>query len=849
MWPPKPQMVTRPSGSSQKSQESTRYIFDPLNDPRFKFPKHSHLIVCSSQGVYTYGSHGITEIFKSGSRGIVTAKRASTRFRILAVADDQIVILHDVRKGMRRSYRLKSADGLIRMLRYGKDPDRLFFTTTLQNAVQVYDLEHSVLLDPLNSHPSPPTVFALSTSSHLLLTASASPPVIQLTNLLLNTRPLLLRPQCSSAVVVVVEFHPERGNVFILGFADGTCAVYDAAYVFRDGGRDERGSGASGSGARWEMSHIKRLHSAGQAPPHTEEGSDLKPLGIEASDYTLANGQSVGITAAAFVPGQKTIVVTVGSDGRCCVVDFAPSEAHEAHLICTWQVASPPTCLSILSQSHEDDLALPIPGLRDYKPGHHTLIVAIGRQDGQVSFFDLNGNLLLAQTLAPPGVRIIDVAWMEGEDRPEPVPQQFARKRKSAGSKKSPGSVLAGHRSVAEEVVLGLPHEDEANTDILRRPAMGIESPRVTEVGALRRSESDTAIQRSPAYNHTDLPSQFKRIHPSRGKYESTSDTSASSSLNSMLRRLQFPIPPTNNISAGKPLQREGSRQLPRNNSWATEAQPRNDTSLKAYDDVTSSGADLYATQPSGKAAFRNSPSGRWSFAGRSSSEQKTTIGIKDLVPHTLRTRQGVSSNETATYDEAIWTDIAVDDGLTDEQHGLGLSDKENSSHAAVPITSSQRQAGDAPREDFTIHVDDHDRVNHPQPLSAHPRTSPTLGRIPPAPAYVNMSLQSSALRAPFSRQRYKKGNGESHRSSVYGPGALAKRVQQAVMITVNMELEILRREMDEKFANQQAWCVSVIKDSQIWTLRVEEENRRLREELAKERKRREGDRLAKGGC
>ncbi|KAL8700613.1 MAG: hypothetical protein Q9201_005355 [Fulgogasparrea decipioides] len=736
------------------------------------------------------------------------------------------------------------------MLRYAKHPDRLFFTTTLQNAVQIYDLERSVLLDSPNTHPSPPTIFALSSTSHLLLSASASPPVIQLTNLLLHTRPLLLRPQCSSAVVVVIEFHPERGHVFILGFADGTCAVYDAAYIFRDGGRDERRSGAAGSGARWEMAHIKGLHKGfGQAPPHTEEGSDPKPFGIDASDYTLANGLNVGITAAAFVPGQRTIVVTVGSDGRCCVVDFAPSEGHEAHLIRTWQIASPPTCFSILSQSPEDDSSLPIPGLRDHKPGHHTLIMAVGRQDGQVSFYNLNGNLLLAQTLAPPGVGIIDIAWMEGEDSPEPVPEQsartIARKRRSASSKKSPGSVLAGHRSVAEEVVAvsGPSHEDEANRDILRQPAMSTESLRVAEFGELRRSESDTAIRRFPAYNHTDLPSQIKPTHPSGGKYESTSDiadTSASSSFNSMLRRLQFPIPPTNNTSSMKPLQREGFRQLPRNNSWVRQAQPGNDTSFKAYDNVTSSGADLYATESSGKAAFRNGRNGRESFLGRSSSEQKTTIGTKDVTPHTLRSRQEVSGNEGATYDEAIWTDIAVDDGLADEQHGHELSDTENLPHAAVPIASNQRQAG-APIEGFAIHVDDHDRVNHPLPLSAHPRTSPTLGRIPLAPADVNMPLQSSALRAPFSRQRYKKGNGESHRSSVYGPGALAKKVQQAVMITVNMELDIFRREMGEKFANQRTWFESELKTSQVWALRVEEENRRLREELAKERKRRDG--------
>ena len=63
-------------------------------------------------------------------------------------------------------------------------------------------------------------------------------------------------------------------------------------------------------------------------------------------------------------------------------------------------------------------------------------------------------------------------------------------------------------------------------------------------------------------------------------------------------------------------------------------------------------------------------------------------------------------------------------------------------------------------------------------------------------------------------------------------------------MITVSVELDVLRREMNERFVFQKAEFEFEIKKSQVWTLRVEDENRKLREELAKERKKREGERV-----
>lgn len=384
-----------------------------------------------------------------------------------------------------------SSQGRIHMLRFAKDPDRLFFTTTLQNAVQTYDLEHSQVLTPAFLHPSPPSVFALSSTSHLLLSASTSPPVIQLTNLLLDSRTLLLRPQCSSAAVVVVEFHPERGNIFVLAFADGTCAVYDAAHIFRDGSRGQRGSGGSGgsggslAGTGWEIAHIRNLYRPAKATARTHADSYE---GLHTGSAPI-DDHGVGVTAVGFVPGHKATVVTVGSDCRCCVVDFSVSEAHTANLICTWDIAGSPTSLSILTPYPKDGTELPTARPEDYEPTKKISVIAIGRQDGKVLFFDLASNLLSQQIPESPSHGILDVEWMEGDDWAESSQSQYApnetTKSRSKGNRKSIGAVLASGRSVAEEVVAITDSPDAAEGSmeyfIESPPSHGLSLDRVTE--------------------------------------------------------------------------------------------------------------------------------------------------------------------------------------------------------------------------------------------------------------------------------------------------------------------------------------------------------------------------------
>ncbi|KAL8998233.1 MAG: hypothetical protein Q9169_002637 [Polycauliona sp. 2 TL-2023] len=863
---PLPSAVSFPSGSSQKSQKSARHAFNPIDDPRpipFKFLKTHHLVITTAQGVYTCGSHGITEIFRSGSKGIVAAKRASTGSGILAVADDHLVVLHDVRKGMQSSYRLRSADDRVRMLRYAKDSNRLFFTTALQDAVQTYDLRGAALLKPAYEHPTPPNAFAVSSTSHLLLSVSESPSVIQLTNLLLGTRPLLLRPQCSSAPVVVVEFHPERGNLFLLAFADGTCAVYDAAFIFRNGGTGERRSGESASEVRWEVSHIKGLHAPLQGTSTTKETHSTK-----VTAPALTHDRVVGITAAAFIPGYRTMVITAGSDGKCCLLDFAASEASKPSLLRSWSVAVHVTCLALLAPSPGDGASLPIAGLRGFETHDPICYVAIGCRDSKIFIFDLYGNLLWDQTMFQGGSAILNIEWMDGDDWPQPValrPVHLDTHQSTRdGRRKSPGSVLAGGRTSTEEIVAVLDDDDIAN-----------ETPK----GIGQTGQCNEVGTHTPAINHMDLPSLMESIHSPKVRREDSSTitgTTSTESLGTMMRSFQFPLPPIRDVPPVPPLERRDMGQLPRNNSWAAESTPDKQalqkvldaSSIEAYlDTLGGRGVPVPTDNPhKTQAPPKSSP-----LLVRASSETGPS-GNREVDrhdKHTEREPTAASARRPDITQEDLWTDITVDDnGPAEQYHHDEPSEKENNSGKNFTLAppnddpvgptmtkTSKRPARPlkSPSNDFTIFIDKRDPKTHPQPLTANP-SKPTK-RQPLVPTNTNTLRVSPTVRAPWYRQPKRNINhrnhaissssGENHRSSIYGPGALSRKIQQEVMITVSVELDVLRREMNERFAFQKAEFEFEIKKSQVWTLRVEDENRMLREEMARERRRkrsREGE-------
>ncbi|KAK5020698.1 hypothetical protein LTR60_000297, partial [Cryomyces antarcticus] len=422
-------MLTSTSAPRQGRRSPVRAQSQP-----YSIPSNRHLIITTPSRVLSWDENGLRSCFESGSEGILAAKEAKDGSGVLAIADSQVVLLHDCRRGLERSYRLKGTDGQIRLLHFTQAPvSSLFFTTTLQSSVQHYSLPAQRLLDPPSlMHPSPPTVLATSKSSHLLLSASANPPAVFLQNLLLGTAPLLVQPAASAHVVVVSAFHPEREAIFLLGFADSTIAGYDALRLTRDGGKMSDPS-IQKSGQSGEISHLKHLHTSTTRGAKDPAGifNDAVLGGYDSGSNTVCVGsRGAAITAAAFMPGHKTRAVTVGADGRCRLVDFESG----GKILRTWHVRGPATSLSILSLKSNPGLVFTTKGpsgpkkrLRDgrnttnmRKPTITDNVLAVGRADGKVLLFDSVGLLLAEQVVDQSAGRVIDVDWMEGP-APKPI--------------------------------------------------------------------------------------------------------------------------------------------------------------------------------------------------------------------------------------------------------------------------------------------------------------------------------------------------------------------------------------------------------------------------------------------
>lgn len=79
-------------------------------DPSFTMPSSHHLVVTTSKGVYSWNREGIVEVFSSRSEGIVAARKVQTTKDLLAVADSQLVILHDYNRDMQQTYQLRRED-------------------------------------------------------------------------------------------------------------------------------------------------------------------------------------------------------------------------------------------------------------------------------------------------------------------------------------------------------------------------------------------------------------------------------------------------------------------------------------------------------------------------------------------------------------------------------------------------------------------------------------------------------------------------------------------------------------------------------------------------------------------
>lgn len=104
----------------------------------FNFPSSHQLIITTPRSVFIWSKNGILPVFQSGTGGIVAARKTAKGGELLAVADSQVVLLHDMKRGNKRSYRLKGSDVRARLLaiRYQADIARAMFVCFDMHEIQ-----------------------------------------------------------------------------------------------------------------------------------------------------------------------------------------------------------------------------------------------------------------------------------------------------------------------------------------------------------------------------------------------------------------------------------------------------------------------------------------------------------------------------------------------------------------------------------------------------------------------------------------------------------------------------------------------------------------------------------------
>ncbi|KAF2486756.1 quinon protein alcohol dehydrogenase-like superfamily [Neohortaea acidophila] len=462
-------------------------------DRPFVFPNNCHLLITTRNCIYARDAAGTNTVFRSSKHGIVAAREAQDESGILAVADKHVVVLHDTKRGSEKSWGLDASEDEVRHLEYSHSASSLYLCTSLTSDIQRYSIKQSRLLSPTRTHASPPVALAISPTERLMVSASDGPPVVYLRDLLQNGPPILIEPRVSKAAVSVAAFHPEKPNIFLLAFRDGSIAEYDASRVLRSatGCLSDQENVNKG-----ELSHLTALHRAASA--------DKKGA----------------ITGAAFLPGFTTRAVTAGRDGKCRIIDFADGGV----VLRTWHVRAPVTSISVLfpappEPSRDRGVGRPKPHMPRPSVGTDSLL-AIGREDGELYIYDSLGLLLDQYKLTELGVKIISVEWVKGPS-PKPVSSIDAGEVVQAVPCDQPADSQLQKASImlekAESSRNGAPVEYLGPPPSLRKPATA--SPHRKASGSSRKFTIHPDEVEDDTVRHTPLPKITGPVLVQKGDY------------------------------------------------------------------------------------------------------------------------------------------------------------------------------------------------------------------------------------------------------------------------------------------------------------------------------------------
>jgi hypothetical protein len=267
---------------------------------------------------------------------------------------------------------LLTIQGEIRLLKFSPDGKMLHFTTKLSNLVQSYNLADRHLAEFSSAkHLTSPTTIAVSPKSHIIITSSQNPPLTLMRYRQGPWEPV--KTSISRSPASIIAFHPTRSHIFLMGFTDGSVALYDAHAA------TARTKSADNASPARETASFKRLH----------------------GEIRSEDGETWSITAAEFLPGTRNVAITTGLDGKCNIIDF---EARK--IMKSWSVQAPATTLAILPKSGTSAA---------YQP-----FIAVGRIDGQLRIYSKDGELLKQETVDEMNEPVTDVEWVSGKS-PQPL--------------------------------------------------------------------------------------------------------------------------------------------------------------------------------------------------------------------------------------------------------------------------------------------------------------------------------------------------------------------------------------------------------------------------------------------
>ncbi|KAF2440412.1 hypothetical protein P171DRAFT_420097, partial [Karstenula rhodostoma CBS 690.94] len=349
-----------------------------------QLPVSLRLFIATPNAIYAHSSAAPKRtLFEGTSDGIVNARAAKDNSSLLAVADSQLVILHDPARRGDRKYALKNYEGEPRLLVFSPDSRTLYFTTTLSTSIQAYCIPTGELLPPPQIHPSPPTILSISWDGNILLSASSAPPKICLQDLRFGgSASVSFQPADTKTYAVFATFQRYEGTnpsctSFLLGFQDGTLSIYRLVLP-----------------TRRQSYHSVYLNQTQAFLQPTRVGC-IKKL------HKPAMG---GVTAAEFIPGYKARTVSHVDGPATCLAVIS--------------------CRPVVSRGRSDrDILLGIDSTREEALGTYEgreTFIAIGCNTGTVLIYNVIGLMVHKVDMNAP---VVALDWLGDMSAPSVLPR------------------------------------------------------------------------------------------------------------------------------------------------------------------------------------------------------------------------------------------------------------------------------------------------------------------------------------------------------------------------------------------------------------------------------------------